>query len=417
VTPQQAEVVIVGAGPAGLAAAIELRRLGVGNVTVVDREAQPGGVPRLCHHTGFGLKDLHQLRGGPGYAAHYVRRAEAADVDICTSTTITGWQGANKLTYTSPGGLGAIEAKAILLATGCRERPRAARLVPGSRPQGVYTTGSLQRFVYEQHLPVGHRAVIVGAEIVSLSALLTLLHAGVSVTAMITHLPHHQIYFPYLPAKWALADVWTRTPIITSARLARILGRGRVEAVEIAHQPSGRLQTIACDAVIFTGDWIPEHEVARLGGLALDAGTRGPRVDAAFRASTRGVFAAGNLLHGAEIADVCALEGRRAARHVVNFLEDGIWPESPARIVVEPPLAWVFPNAISLPVAPSTASEFIFQVREFCWDVEVTVSQGERLLHAERYRRLGPNASAHLDGRWLPAVRPGDEALRVAVRA
>ncbi len=414
-TIDQAEVVVVGAGPAGLAAAVALRKLGTGKVTVVDREAEPGGIPRLCHHTGFGLQDLRWLHSGPGYAARYVRQADAAGVDICTRTTITGWQGPNRLAYTSPRGLGTFQAKAILLATGCRERPRAARLVPGSRPQGVYTTGSLQRFVDEQHLPVGRQAVIVGAEIVSLSALLTLIHAGVSVAAMVTDQPRHQIYFPYAPAKWALADLWTRTPVIAGARLARILGRGRVEAVELAHLSSGRLETIECDTVIFTGDWIPEHELARLGGVALDPGTRGPTVDASLRTSAWGVFAAGNLLHGAEIADVCALEGRRAAHSVAAFLEAGPWPERQVPLVVEPPLRWVFPNSVSLPDAAASGG-FIFQVREFCRDVRVTVSQGERLLYSKTYRSLGPNTSARLDSRWLSAVKPDGEGLRVSAR-
>ena len=152
--PERAEVLIVGAGPAGLAAAIELKRLGVREVVVVDREPEAGGVPRLCHHIGFGLRDVRRMLSGPDYAAFYRRRAHDAEVAVHTSTTVTGWHGQTGLTFTSPHGLGQIEARAVLLATGCRERPRSARLIPGSRPQGVFTTGSLQRFVYEHHLPV-----------------------------------------------------------------------------------------------------------------------------------------------------------------------------------------------------------------------------------------------------------------------
>jgi len=311
---ERTEALIVGAGPAGLAAAVELKRLGVARVLVVEREDEPGGIPRLCHHTGFGWRDLHGVFTGPGYARHYVRRAEAAGIEIRTSTTITGWQGPMTANFSSPRGLGQIEARAVLLATGCRERPRAARLVPGSRPQGVFTTGSLQRFVYQQHLPVGRRAVIVGAELVSLSALMTLRRASVSIAAMVTELPRHQIYLPYLPAKWYFADLRARAPLLTGARVSRILGHQRVEGVEVTLAATGQTEMIPCDTVVFTGDWIPEHELARLGGLAIDPGTRGPQVDPGFRTSARGVFAAGNLLRGAETADVSALEGRQAAR-------------------------------------------------------------------------------------------------------
>src|ERR1043165_2903751 len=226
------DVLIVGAGPAGLAAALELRELGVKDVIVAEREAEAGGIPRMCGHIGFGLRDFHQVLMGPSYARKYVEMAEKAGIQIASNTTITGWNraagedGMNELSYTSPAGRGSIEARSILLATGVRERPRAARLVPGHRPQGVFTTGSLQRFVYEHHLPVGKRAVIVGAEIVSLSVVTTLLHAGVKVLNMITELPRHQLYLPlFLPAKIFYADLLARASILTNTRVSNIYGR------------------------------------------------------------------------------------------------------------------------------------------------------------------------------------------------
>lgn len=413
--PERAEVLIVGAGPAGLAAAVELKRLGVSEVVVAEREPEAGGIPRLCHHTGFGLRDLRRVLSGPDYAAHYRRRAHEAGVAVHTSATITGWKGKTCLTFTSPHGLGQIEAQAILLATGCRERPRSARLIPGSRPQGVFTTGSLQRFVYAHHLPVGKRAVIVGAELVSLSALMTLLHAHVPVALMVTELPEHQIYFPYLPMKWLLADVLTRTPVVPRSRVSSIVGHGRVEGVEITHLDSGRTESVACDTVIFTGDWIPEHEIARLGGAPLDPGTRGPQIDAGFRTTQRGVFAAGNLLRGAETADASALEGKRAAGHIHQFLRTGQWPERSLPVRTEAPLAWVCPNVIQ-PSAPSPSGGFHFRSGEFRDNVRVQVYQGERLLHTQAFRRLMANESLPLSGGWLSAVDFDGEPVSIVVR-
>jgi NADPH-dependent 2,4-dienoyl-CoA reductase/sulfur reductase-like enzyme len=315
---------IVGAGPAGLSAAIELKKQGIKNILVVDREPEAGGMPRFCHHTGFGRADLWRMYSGPQYARYYRELAEKHGVEIRTSTTITGWAGGSasrRLSFTSPSGLGEIEVKAVLLATGIRERPRAARMIPGTRPQGIYTTGSLQRFVYQEHLPVGKRAVIVGAELISLSALMTLMHAGVKCVGMTTEEATHQIEFPYVVMKWALADVLTRTPLMTNARITNIFGHKRVEGIEITQD--SKVIAIECDTVIFTGNWVSENEMARLGGLEIDPSTKAPKINANFRSSVEGVFVAGNLLRGGKsvnTADQCALEGIEAGQAIANFL-------------------------------------------------------------------------------------------------
>src|SRR5258706_5724132 len=260
----QADVLIVGAGPAGLAAALELKKLGVKDIVIAERESEAGGIPRMCGHTGFGLRDLRRVMTGPSYARKYREMAEEAGIKIQTSTSITGWENKHQVSFTSPDGIGNIEAKSILLATGVRERPRSARLLPGHRPQGVFTTGSLQRFVYEHHLPVGKRAVIVGAEIVSLSVVTTLLHAGVKVVNMVTDLPSHQLYLPiFLPAKFFYADILAHAPILTNKRVTNILGRSRVEGIEVTDLESGKVETIESDTVVLTGHWVPVNELTR----------------------------------------------------------------------------------------------------------------------------------------------------------
>ncbi len=407
------DVLIVGAGPAGLGAALELRRLGVRGVRVVEREPEAGGVPRMCHHTGFGIRDLHRMYDGPTYARRFARLVEAAGISIETSTTVTGWAGPLALSLTSPRGLEQVEAGAILLATGCRERPRAARLVPGSRPQGVFTTGSLQQFVHGHAQLVGRRAVVVGAELVSLSALLALAESGCAVVMMITDHPRHQIYFPFLPFKWYAANVLTRTPIAVRARISRILGLRRVEAVEVTHLDGGRVEMVACDTVVFSGDWIPEHELARNGGVLIDPATRGPLVDMSLRTSVRGIFAAGNLLRGAEMADVAALEGRGVARHIRDFLERDRWPEARLPIQSASPIVWVSPGTITCDDRASGG--FLFRVRQFCRNADVQVRQGERTLYQRRFRRLRPNQSIRLDSGWLASVNPAGEAVRLVI--
>src|SRR6266508_4410299 len=122
---------------------------------------------------------------------------------------------------------------------------------------------------------------------------------------MVTEHPRHQVYLPYLPMKWAVADFLMRTPIITKTRVSNIFGHQRVDGIELTHE-NGQTEIVDCDVVIFTGDWIPEREMARLGGLTIDQGTRGPKVDMEFRSSVKGVFAAGNLLRGVATANHCA---------------------------------------------------------------------------------------------------------------
>lgn len=395
------DVLIVGAGPAGLAAALELRRGGVGEVIVVDREAEAGGIPRHCRHTGFGIRDLHLLLSGPAYARRYVHLAERAGVHLRMATTVTDWRGPTSVGVTSPAGIDAIHARAIVLATGCRERPRSARLVPGDRPPGVLTTGSLQQLVYLHRQRAGTRALVVGAEHVSFSAVLTLHHGGTRTVAMISEHPAHQTYWPFK----LIAAGRLGVPVLTSSRLVRIVGKSRVEAVEVADLNTGTAQTIACDTVVFTGDWIPDHELARRGELAMNDASRAPSVDQALRTSTRGVFAAGNLIHAAETADVAALSGRHAARAALRFLAGEPWPAvPPIPITCAPPLLWVSPSSISAGTTPIPSPPFVLRVRDFQNDTTMEVRQRDRILWRQSYRRLTPNRSIRIPGEWIEAI-------------
>ena len=410
-TGAQAEVLIVGAGPAGLAAAIALREAGVGRVVVADREPEPGGVPRHTGHLGFGLRDLHRTGSGPAYAAAYAARAARLGVDLRAATSILGWGGESgrhgegrlSVELTGPAGVGTVTARALLLATGCRERPRAARLVPGDRPLGVLTTGALQQLVHLHHQPVGRRAVVVGAEHVSYSALLTLAHAGAATVALVTEEPRHQTF----PAFHAAARLRWRVPVLTRTRVSAVLGRPRVEAVELTDLRTNEARRVPCDTVVFTGDWIPDHELARHLGLAIDPATRGPLVDQRLRASVPGVFAAGNLLHGAETADVAALEGRHAAAAVRDFLATGVWPADPSVPVrCDPPLRWVAPGAIVPGAGPPPCGWFTLRTAEFLDHARLEARQGQRLLWSNRHRHLVPTRAIHAHAPWIAQIDP-----------
>jgi len=409
------DVLIVGAGPAGLSAAIDLKKRGVGSVVVLDRESAAGGTPRLCHHQGFGLKDLKWSFTGPGYARHYVKKALKAGVEILTDTTATEWIDELTLGITNTNGLAKIGAKAILLATGCRERPRSARLIPGSRPQGVFTTGSLQDFVHHYHLPVGKKAVVVGAELVSFSALMTLAKAKTKSVLMVTELEAHQAGQYYRPYKWLTADLLARVKIATQSELTLIKGYPRVEAVEITSKQTGEKQTVACDTVVLTGDWIPDHELARKGSLTIDPHSLGPLVDMNMRTSRQGVFAAGNLLRGAETADHAAIEGRIAAKAIAEYLAHEKWPDSAITIIPDEPIQWVSPSLANKSVERNGEHLFLFRVKEFHRNATLQVKQGDNVLYQKKYNQLIPNLSARFSGKWTLDVDPDGPEIRITL--
>ena len=172
------DVLILGAGPAGLSCAARLAELGVRDIVILERETAAGGVPRHCGHTAFGLREFRRLMSGPAYAKQLV--ASASNIGVRTRTTVTAIAPGGIVDIVDPeSGPDRIAGRAVLLAFGVRETPRSARLVSGDRPWGVTTTGALQQFVYLEHRKPFQRAVVVGSELVAFSALLTLRHAGI----------------------------------------------------------------------------------------------------------------------------------------------------------------------------------------------------------------------------------------------
>ena len=282
---------------------------------MLDREDEAGGTPRLCEHTGFGLRDLRRVLSGPAYARRWVERAAASGVDIRTRSMVTGWAAPGRAEVTGPDGLLEVDARAVVLATGARERPRAARLVPGTRPSGIFTTGQLQQWVHRQHLPLGGRALIVGAEHVSYSAVLTLREAGVRPVALVTDLPHTQTFRAFdLATRVGLrVPVWTRTSVTGVTRNATGWTGCSSAGPMAPNAPWPSTPSCSPGTSSPTTSW-PAWPASR------STPARGvPACDADGATSAPGVFAAGNLVHPAETADVAARRatvGRTRRRRV-----------------------------------------------------------------------------------------------------
>jgi thioredoxin reductase len=416
------DVLVIGAGPAGLGAAAELRRLGAGSVLVADRETEPGGVPRHSWHTGYGLRDRRRIMTGPAYARALADAAMTAGAELRLGTTVTGWGpddgadaafggGGHAVTLTSTRGIETVRATVVLLATGCRERPRAARLVPGDRPAGVMTTGELQQRVYLGGERLTGRALVIGAEHVSFSAAVTLEHAGATVVALVTEYERQQSYAAF---RLGAALRW-RVPVWTLARVHRVSGRGQLAGVDVADVRTGAVRFVPCETVVFTADWIADYELARAAGLTMDPGTGGPAVDTTLETSAAGVFAAGNLVHAAETADIAALSGRHAARRIAAVLDGGRPGAARLPVRVEAPLRWISPNAVLTGSAPPLG-RFVLRSREFRRLARLEVRQGDRLLARSRPVRLIPGRPVHLGAGWLPQVDPAGGPVIVATR-
>jgi thioredoxin reductase len=405
-------VAVVGGGPAGLAAARELGRLGVPGVVVIEREREAGGIPRHAAHQGFGLRDLRRPLSGPAYARRLASLAVDAGAELLTETMVTGWSPQGPLELTGPGGRSLLEPDAVILASGCRERPRPARLVPGSRPAGVLTTGTLQQLVYLKGERLGGRAVVVGAEHVSFSSLLTLEHGGAEATAIVTSLPRHQTFGAFR----AGAALRFKTPLLTRTAVTEIHGRRRVEAVTVKDLDTGAQRRLACDLVVFTADWIPDHEIAVLGGIDLDEGTRGPRVGPGQHTTRPGVFAAGNLLHGAETADIAALSGHHITEGVIAYLSGQPWPSPPIPIRCSEPLHWIAPNALTPRQDRAPArGRFLLRARhELIWP-RIEITQDRRRLWSGRLPRVMPGRSGALRTQWMTSVDPAGGPVTVRV--
>ena len=328
------DVAIIGAGPAGLAAALELKKAGAERVIVLERESEAGGIPRHCGHPPFGIREYKRLLTGPTYAKKLVDTAHKNGINIALNHTVTLLEAAGKITIAAPEGIKVLTAQRVLLATGTRETPRSARLVSGDRALGICNTGTLQSMFYLKKMVPFRRPLVVGTEIVSFSALSTCKKAGIRPVAMIEENSRPTVRWP-IHYTTKLFGV----PLFLETQIEKILGKDRVEAVQLKDK-NGAIREITCDGVLFTGKFTPESTLARMSHLELDTKTGSPIIDQFGRCSDPAYYSAGNVqqYHAAinthipiyytadnlpqpvDVAGQCWEEGRKTAQWMVKDL-------------------------------------------------------------------------------------------------
>lgn len=319
---KQYDVVIVGGGPAGLAAAINLFQQGYRNLLLVERNPSLGGVLNQCIHTGFGVEYYQQELSGPEYASRL--RQQFLDLGIAheTSTMVIDLSPERVLTLASSGGIRRVQARAVLLTTGCRERTREAIEVAGSRPAGVFTAGQAQNLINLKHLKIGRRVVIQGSGDIGLIMARRLTLEGYEVVAVLERLP---FLSGLIRNKSQCLDDFD-IPLEFSTQIVSIEGKKRVEGVKTVRLDGefrpvpGSERQIACDTVVFSVGLIPEVELGKKAGVAFDGTTA--RVNSRFETSVPGIFVAGNSLHIHDLADGASTEGEEAAQAVGALLKD-----------------------------------------------------------------------------------------------
>ncbi len=331
------DIAVIGGGAAGLSAAGVTAKAGR-RTLVIDREKKPGGILRQCIHNGFGLRYFKEELTGPEYAERIAELAADAGAEFALNTAVTDLvklaDGSFELLLLSPeNGVRKINAKAVILAMGCRERNRGSLAVPGSRPAGVFTAGSAQKLLNMEGVLPGTSAVIVGSGDIGLIMARRLRWCGIEVKAVVEIMPHPSGLTRNVVQ--CLHDF--NIPLYLAHSVIRIAGKDRVEGVDIAPLKDGMPDPenqfhLDCDTVLFSVGLIPENELAVNAGVELNPATGGALVDANYETSVPGIYSAGNVLHVHDLVDFVSEEAERAAERVLAGLDGAEVPEKqPAR--------------------------------------------------------------------------------------
>ncbi len=319
------DIVIVGGGPAGLAAALAARENGAEHILILERDRELGGILNQCIHTGFGLHTFGEELTGPEYAARYIRRAEEEKIEyFCDTMVLEISEDKTVTAMNRERGVFQIKAGAVILAMGCRERPRGALNIPGFRPAGVFSAGTAQRLINIQGLLPGKEAVILGSGDIGLIMARRMTLEGAKVKAVAELMP----YCGGLRRNvvQCLEDYGIELKL--SHTVVDIKGKERVEGVTLARVDEkgkpipGTEEEISCDTLLLSVGLIPENELSREMGVAINPVTSGPRVNESLETSREGVFACGNVLHVHDLVDYVSEEAAAAGRHAAAYLKD-----------------------------------------------------------------------------------------------
>lgn len=385
---QDVDLIVIGAGPAGLAAAVSAKKKGLQNLVVVERNGWLGGILPQCIHDGFGLEIFKEQLTGPEYAQRYIDELKRLKIPFMLDSMVLEVTPEKKVFVANRKGMFCFKAKAIILAMGCRERTRGQICIPGTRPAGVYTAGVAQNLINLKNVMVGKDVVILGSGDVGLIMARRLTLEGANVRAVVEILPHTN----GLPRNIQQCLIDYDIPLLLSHTVTEIHGQNRVEAVTIAPvdknlQPiRGKEQKITCDTLLLSIGLIPENDLSKNFGVKLSQITGGPIVDENLETSVPGVFACGNTLHVHDVVDFVTLEAEKAGKSAAKYVLGKILRVKKIPIEAGDKIRYVLPQSICRGVD----LDLSIRVTGPGEDVELGFFDGETLIKTKKFRKVHP---------------------------
>ena len=383
------DIVIVGGGPAGMAAAVAAYDAGCKDVVILDREPQLGGILMQCIHNGFGLHKLGRELTGPEYAAVYEEKVHQRNIQILSETTVTAVSPDRIVTAQNRQGILKIQAKAVILAMGCRERSRGALNICGSRPAGVYSAGTAQKLVNCMGYQVGKRVVILGSGDIGLIMARRMSYEGAKVEAVCEVMP----YSGGLTRNIVQCLDDFGIPLYLSTTVVQIHGKERLEGVTIAQVDDKRRtieetkRYIPCDTLLLSVGLIPENELTRAAGIPIDPVTNGALVDENCQTQVPGIFACGNVLQVHDLVDYVSEEAERAGLGAVKYISERC--DDVASMETKPGngVRYVIPQNIS---SKNEDVSLFFRVTQPFGKVKISVTNNDNVLVVAKKLKAAP---------------------------